>query len=46
MSLLRVVTRARDVQRRLSEHTTLTVHDIAREQRVTPKHLYNLLRLR
>ena len=46
MSLLRVVTRAHDVQRRLAEDTTLTVHDIAREQRVTPKYLYILLRLR
>jgi hypothetical protein len=45
-SLLRVVARAHDVQRRLSEDTTLTVHDIAREQRVTPKYLYILLRLR
>ncbi|MCL4711959.1 MAG: recombinase family protein [Pseudorhodoplanes sp.] len=46
LSLLRVVTRAHDVQRRLTEDTTLTVHDIAREQRVTPKYLYILLRLR
>jgi site-specific DNA recombinase len=46
MSLLRVVARAHDVQRRLSEDTTLTVQDIAREQRVTPKYLYILLRLR
>jgi hypothetical protein len=46
MSLLRVVARAHDVQRRLSEDTTLSVHDIAREQRVTPKYLYILLRLR
>jgi site-specific DNA recombinase len=46
MSLLRVVARAHDVQRRLSEDTTLTVHDIAQEQRVTPKYLYILLRLR
>ena len=46
MSLLRVIARAHDVQRRLSEDTTLSVHDIAREQRVTPKYLYILLRLR
>jgi hypothetical protein len=46
MSLLRVVARAHDVQGRLSEDTTLTVHDIAREQHVTPKYLYILLRLR
>ena len=32
--------------RHLAEDTTLTVYDIAREQRVTPKYLYILLRLR
>ncbi len=46
LSLLRVVTRAHDVHRRLAENPTLTVHDVAREQRVTPKYLYILLRLR
>lgn len=46
MSLLRVVTRAHDVQRRLAEDTTLTVHDIARDERVTSDYLYILLRLR
>ena len=46
MSLLRVVTRAHDVQRRLAEDTTLTVHDIAREERVTSDYLYIVLRLR
>lgn len=46
MSLLRVVARAHDVQRRLAEDTSLTVHDIAREERVTPDYLYILLRLR
>jgi hypothetical protein len=46
VSLLRVVTRAHDVHRRLAENPTLTVHDVAREQRVTPKYLYILLRLR
>jgi hypothetical protein len=46
MSLLRVVTRAHDVQRRLCEDTTLTVHDIAREEQVTPDYLYIVLRLR
>ena len=35
MGLLRVVTRAYEVQRRLAEDTTLTVHDIAHEERVT-----------
>ena len=46
MGLLRVVTRAHDVQRRLAEDTTLTVHDIAREERVTSDYLYIVLRLR
>ena len=46
ISLLRIVARAHDVQRRLSEDTTLSVHDVAREQRVTTKYLYILLRLR
>jgi site-specific DNA recombinase len=46
MGLLRVVARAHDVQRRLAEDTTITVHDIAREERVTAAYLYILLRLR
>ncbi len=46
MGLLRVVARAHDIQRRLAEDTTLTVHDIAREERVTAAYLYILLRLR
>ena len=46
LSLLRVVARAHDVQRRLSEDTTLTVHDIARDEKVTPDYLYIVLRLR
>jgi site-specific DNA recombinase len=46
MGLLRVVSRAHDVQRRLAEDTTLTVHDIACEERVTAAYLYILLRLR
>jgi site-specific DNA recombinase len=46
MGLLRVVTRAYDVQRRLAEDTTLTVHDIAHEERVTSDYLYIVLRLR
>jgi hypothetical protein len=46
MGLLRVVARAHDVQRRLAEDTSLTVHDIAREERVTADYLYILLRLR
>jgi site-specific DNA recombinase len=46
MSLLRVVTRTHDVHRRLVENPTLTVHDVAREQGMTTKYLYILLRLR
>ena len=46
MGLLRVIARAHDVQRRLEEDATLTVHDIAREERVTAAYLYILLRLR
>ena len=46
IGLLRIVSRAHDVQRRLAEDTTLTVHDIAREERVTAAYLYILLRLR
>ena len=46
MGLLRIVARAHDVQRRLAEDTTRTVHDIAREERVTAAYLYILLRLR
>jgi DNA invertase Pin-like site-specific DNA recombinase len=46
LSLLRVITRAHDVQRRLAENTSLTVHDIARAERVTSDYLYILLRLR
>jgi DNA invertase Pin-like site-specific DNA recombinase len=46
MGLLRVIARAHDVQRRLAENTTITVHDIAREEHVTAAYLYTLLRLR
>ena len=46
MGLLRIIARAHDVQRRLSEDTTATVHDVARDERVTAAYLYILLRLR
>jgi hypothetical protein len=46
MSLLRVLARAHDVQRRLADDTSLTVHDIARNEHVTPNYLYIVLRLR
>ena len=44
-SLLRVIARAHDIQGRLSQNTYLTVHDIAREERVTAAYIYMLLRL-
>src|SRR5215813_11950169 len=44
-SLLRVVARAHDIQGRLSQNTELTVHDIAREERLTAAYIYTLLRL-
>ena len=44
-SLLRVIARAHDVQARLIENTKLTVHDIARAERVTAAYIYTLLRL-
>jgi site-specific DNA recombinase len=44
-SLLRVIARAHDIQRRLSQNTELTVHDIAREEGVTAAYIYTLLRL-
>jgi site-specific DNA recombinase len=45
MGLLRVVARAHDIQARLAQNTRLTVHDIAREERVTAAYVYALLRL-
>jgi len=44
-SLLRVIARAHDIQGRLSQNADLTVHDIAREERVTAVYIYTLLRL-
>ena len=46
MGLLRIVARAHDIQTRLAQDTSLTVHDIAREERVTAAYIYVLLRLR
>ena len=43
--LLRIIARALDSQGRLSQNTELTVHDIAREERVTAAYIYTLLRL-
>jgi hypothetical protein len=44
-SLLRTIARAHDIQTRLIHNTELTVHDIAREERVSAAYIYNLLRL-
>jgi site-specific DNA recombinase len=43
-SLLRVIARAHDIHGRLCQ-TDLTVHNIAREERVTAAYIYTLLRL-
>jgi site-specific DNA recombinase len=45
MSLLRIVARAHDIQARLCQDTSLTVHDIAREEGITAAYVYTLLRL-
>jgi site-specific DNA recombinase len=44
-SLLRVIARAHDIHARLCQDTDLTVHNIAREERVTAAYIYTLLRL-
>jgi site-specific DNA recombinase len=44
-SLLRIITRAHDIQARLNQDSNLTVHDIAREERVSAAYVYILLRL-
>ena len=44
-SLLRIIARAHDIQARLIHNSELTVHDIAREERVSTAYIYNLLRL-
>ena len=46
MGLLRIVARAHDIQTRLAQDTSLTVHDVACEERVTAAYIYVLLRLR
>jgi site-specific DNA recombinase len=43
--LLRIIARAHDIQARLINNTKFTVHDIAREERVTAAYVYTLLRL-
>jgi site-specific DNA recombinase len=44
-SLLRIIARAHHIQARLIHNPKLTVHDIAREERVSAAYLYTLLRL-
>jgi site-specific DNA recombinase len=46
MSLLRILARAHDIQTRLDQDTSLTVHDIARQEHITAGYIYILLRLR
>ncbi len=46
ISLLRIIVRAHDIHTRLTEDTTLSVHDVARDERVTAAYIYALLRLR
>lgn len=43
--LLRIIARAHDIQSRLIANPDLTVHDVAREERVTGAYVYSLLRL-
>jgi site-specific DNA recombinase len=43
--LLRIVTRAHDIQERLMQDTGLTVHVIAHQERVSANYVYRLLRL-
>ena len=44
-SLLRIIARAHDIQARITQNTKLTVHDVAREEKVSAAYIYNLLRL-
>ena len=44
-SLLRIIARAHDIQKRLTLNTELTVHHIAREEWVSAAYIYTLLRL-
>jgi len=44
-SLLRIVARAHDIQSRLVRNIQLSVHDIARQERVSAAYIYILLRL-
>jgi hypothetical protein len=44
-SLLKIISRAHHIQARLIHNTKLTMHDIAREERVSAAYIYCLLRL-
>jgi hypothetical protein len=44
-SLLRIIARAHDIQARLIQNADITVHNIAREERVSGAYVYSLLRL-
>ena len=44
-SLLKIISRAHHIQARLIHNTKLTMHDIAREERVSAAYIYSLLRL-
>src|ERR1019366_4585125 len=44
-NLLRIMARAHHIQARLIQNPKLSVHDIAREERVSAAYLYTLLRL-
>lgn len=46
MGLLRILARAHDIHMRLARDTNLSVHEIAREERISPGYTYILLRLR
>jgi site-specific DNA recombinase len=44
-SLLRILSRAHDIQTRLMQSPDLSVHDIARAEKVTAAYIYSVLRL-
>ena len=44
-SLLKIIARAHHIQARLTHNPKLTVHDVAREERVSAAYIYSILRL-
>jgi hypothetical protein len=44
-ALLRVLARSHDIQARLTDNPSLSVHDIARGEKVTAAYIYSILRL-